>query len=430
LIDEEAVRISRSPINWFRSFSLARLLDSWRMALDSLKANKMRTILTLLGIIIGVMTVVGMLSIIEGLNQSMATRIGEMGSNLFVISKYPAVRFGPHQDPGIRNRKDLTIDDAYALAEECPSILAISPECWAHAKVKYKGHETSEACSIGGAGADYLLVNNNELSGGRALTDEDILSARHVCVLANEPAEALFGYEDPLGKEVRIKGQRFLVVGVIEPKGQFLGNSQDNYVLIPHSTFEKLFSKDEYYLHFFIQAISKEELPAAIDQSERLLRLRRGVAADEENDFEIYTQDTLMDLYNQITGAAYAIMVGVAAISLLVGGIGIMNIMLVAVIERTREIGVRKAVGARRRDILRQFITESAGLSIVGGTIGIIVGVLVALGVASATGLPRTVPLWSVGLGFSFSVGIGLFFGIYPAYKASKLDPIEALHYE
>jgi len=412
----------------FFALPLSAIVDALCLALDSLRANKMRTILTLLGVIIGVMTVVGMLSIIEGLNQSMASQIGALGSNVIYITKQPMVHFGP-SDPEIRKRPDITVEDAYAIEEQCPAVLGTSPEKWSVARIKYANRDVGNI-SIGGGGASYLSVNEYELTDGRELTDEDILASKDVCVLAYEVADSLFTVEDPIGKDIHIKGRRFVVVGVLAQKGQFLGESMDKFILLPHTTFDKLFGEDEYYSLISVQAGSDEELPAAIDQVEELMRRRRGVKPDDPNNFEIITQDSLMELYNQITGVAYAVMVGVAAISLLVGGIGIMNIMLVSVTERTREIGIRKAVGARRREILLQFLTEAATLSLAGGVLGIIVGVAVALAVSASTGLPKAIPLWSVGLGFFFSAGVGLFFGFYPAYKASKLDPIVALHYE
>jgi putative ABC transport system permease protein len=412
----------------FFGITVSGFVDALRMALESLRANKMRSILTLLGIIIGVMTVVGMLSVIEGLNQSMARQIGALGSNVIYISKFPPVRFGP-PDPSLRNRPDIEIEYASLIEEMCPAVLSASPEKYRYGRVK-SGSKDSASVQIAGGGENYFVVNNYELSGGRGLTQQDVVAASDVCVLAYEVADMLFPVEDPLGKDITIQGRRFTVVGVLEQKGQMLGQSMDNFVLIPYTVFNKLFGNSRSENIIAVQARSKEDLPAAIDQVEELLRRKRNVAPNAPDNFEIITQDSLMSIYNQVTGAAFAVMIGVAGISLLVGGIGIMNIMLVSVTERTREIGIRKAVGARRRAILLQFLTEGVTLSVSGGTVGIIVGVLIALIVASAVHLPRAIPLWSVALGFFFSAAVGIFFGWYPAYKASKLDPIQALHYE
>jgi len=329
----------------------------------------------------------------------------------------------------MRNRPDIEIEYAALIEEMCPAVLSASPEKYRYARVK-SGSKDSASVQIVGGGENYFVVNNFELSGGRGLIPQDVIGASDVCILAYEVADLLFPIEDPLGKEITIQGRRFTVVGVLEQKGQMLGQSMDNFVLIPYTVFNKLFGNSRSDNIIAVQARSKQELPAAIDQVEELLRRKRNVAPGAPNNFEIITQDSLMSIYNQITGAAFAVMVGVAGISLLVGGIGIMNIMLVSVTERTREIGVRKAVGARRKAILLQFLTEAVTLSVGGGTLGIIVGVTLAIIVAYAVDLPRAIPLWSVGLGFFFSAAVGIFFGWYPAYKASKLDPIQALHYE
>lgn len=412
------------------TITITQFKDSFFLATSSLMRNKLRSILTLLGVVIGVMVVVAMLSIIEGLNKSMSDNIGAIGTNVIYIMKNPAVNFGP-RDPDIRKRKPITEEDADAIMEQCPSVLIAAPEVWSYADIKY-GSESTGGMVIMGATIHYLQLNNIEVEHGRNFTEQDIVSATRTVFLGFSTVDKLFPSTDPIGKDVRIGGIKFTIIGTGVEKGEFLGNSQDDYVLIPISTFAKTFGTDERYedLHIVAQARSEELISKAMDEIEYVMRQRRGVSPDEDNDFEFMTQDSLMDIYNQITGAAFAIMVGISAISLLIGGIGIMNIMLVSVTERTREIGVRKAIGAKRRDILWQFLIESASLSIIGGLLGIIIGIIIALLVGWLSPLPSAIAVWSIFLGFTFATAIGLFFGIYPAAKAARLDPIKALHYE
>ncbi|MGQ9706914.1 MAG: ABC transporter permease [bacterium] len=406
----------------------ARFREAFLIGMQSLLANKLRSFLTLFGVVIGVMTVVGMMSIIEGLNDSMAKQIGELGTNVIYIQKYPAVHFGP-PDPKIRQRKDLTIEDAKAIDELCPSVLNAAPEMSRYADVKYGSQKIDDLEIYGGDWTTFDIESLN-IDIGRAITEEDVLTSSYVCIIGSKPKESLFPIEDPIGKYIRIKGVAFKVIGVTEKKGEFLGESMDNYIFIPYTAFTKIFGREHTHLSISVQAVSKEKIGDAISEVESVLRKRRGVPPEMDNDFEIITQDSLMELYNKITGSAFAVMIGVAGISLLVGGIGIMNIMLISVAERTREIGIRKAVGAKKNDILLQFLLESATISIVGGVIGIIVGISIAFLIAGFSTLNAAIPVWSVIMGFTFSLGVGLFFGLYPAYKASILDPIKALRYE
>ena len=417
-----------STIRMFFIRLRARINEAFVIGMESLFSNKLRSFLTLLGVVIGVMTVVGMMSILEGLNDSMAKQIGELGSNVIYITKMPVVRFGP-MDPELRKRKDLKVEDAKAIEESCPSVIHACPEMYYYADVRYESNRIGEV-EIDGGDSSYLIVNSLAVESGRGITEQDVIASRYVCILAYEPKEALFPVGDPVGEDIRINGIAFRVIGTLEERGEFFGQSMDNYILIPYTTFQKIFGKERGRITLSIQAVSREAIPRAISEVESILRRRRGVPPEKENDFEIVTQDSLMEIYTKITGSAFAVMVGVAAVSLLVGGIGIMNVMLISVTERTREIGLRKAVGARKSDVLTQFLLESATLSFAGGVGGVVLGIGVAFLIASLSTLPATIPVWSVVLGFVFSVGVGLFFGIYPAYKASVLDPIEALRYE
>jgi len=397
-------------------------------ALRALKAHKLRSFLTTLGIVIGVTTVIAMLSLIQGMNRSVQSQIRSLGSNTFYIQKFPAIQMGRLSDK-YRKRKDLTIEDAQAVERLCPAISRVSPYDYEFpAKVKFRGEKTPYVSLIGGT-SEFLQVNQYGLERGRSLTPLDVQHKRRVVVLGADITENLFLHIDPIGQDVLIKGHKFRVVGMIEPKGNFLGQTMDDLVLIPITTLMKFYGKKRSVV-IVVEPVSLEATELAIDQATQVLRRRRGVPYDRPNDFEIMTLDMLMDVYKKLTGSLFGAMVGIAAISLLVGGIGIMNIMLVSVTERTREIGIRKAIGAKRGDILYQFLIEAVTLSGIGGILGIGLGVGIAELVGAISPLPATTPIWSILLGFSFSAAVGVFFGIYPASKAAKLDPIVALRYE
>ena len=401
------------------------------MALAAIRTNKMRSFLTVLGVLIGVASVIGMVSIITGLNNSMAEQIESLGSNIIYISQYEMVHFGGLSAEE-RKRKDITAEHAEAIREYCPSVGAVSPEnhFWARGgnKVKYKENKANRPAVVG-VWTDYEIVNNCFAVEGRFLTESNVNFRASVTVLGNDVKEALFPNLDPLGKEIRINGKKFTVVGVMEKKPNFLGETQDNYVLIPLSTYKKTYPEDK-ALTLLARPKSPELTDKAIDEITQLLRRMRGVPYDRPDDFAISTQEDLMDMYNKITGAIYLVMVIISSIGLLVGGVGVMNIMLVSVTERTREIGIRKAVGAKKRNILWQFLIEAMTLSGSGGILGIIIGLLLGKLVGAISPLPAAVSLFWIILGFSFAVSVGLIFGIYPAYRAAKLDPIISLRYE
>ena len=410
------------------------LHETIRMAVDSLKNHKMRSFLTALGIVIGVMTVIGMVSIIQGLNRSFLQDLEAVGSDIIGISKF---------DPGVetlrrseeeRQRKNLTFDDALALKGESDRVKAVAVSLTVNffetIPVKYQNIR-SEDVPIIGMNEEYPQVLSVYLpEQGRFLTPSDIQHSSKVCVLGAETAETLFPHMNPLGKEIRIGPEQFQVVGVLEKRGSLFGESRDNFVGIPLTTLMKHYPYDMESLQ--IIAVPKESgtLTETIEDITHILRRRRGVRFGAPNDFSVFTQDTIVDLYNQITGAAFLVMVVISSIGLLVGGIGVMNIMLVSVKERTREIGIRKAIGARSADILRQFLFEAVFLTGAGGLLGILIGYAIAALVKAATPLPAAVTPWSVILGFLVSVSVGLFFGIFPARKAARLDPIVSLRYE
>jgi len=343
----------------------------------------------------------------------------------------PAIQTG-RPNPELMFRPDLTLDDAQAIAEYCPDVEAVTPMYFTSARVTHGGSST-DLVMISGGSEDFCRVNALNLELGRDLTSADVRARRRVTVIGADIAEALFGTRDPVGREVRIGRYRFTVIGVLERRGDFLGQSQDTYVLVPHTLFGTIFEPTKMgrsALFIIATSTSPATVLRAADEIESLLRRRRGVGPAEENNFEVSTQGGLLEVFKEMETVLYAVLIGVASMSLLVGGIGIMNIMLVAVTERTREIGVRKAIGARRRDIIAQFVTESVVLTLFGGVVGVGLGWGMAAILAAILELPNAITWWSILLGLSFSVVVGLFFGTYPAIKASRLDPIDALRYE
>lgn len=414
---------------------LLHLKDSIQMAWFTMRTHKMRSFLTILGVLVGVAAVIGMVAIVQGLNKSMAAQIESLGANVIYVSRFePQVHVGGGgRSEEERKRKYITFEDAMAIKELCPAVEAVSPEkyWWQEPdgnQVKYRDKEARNP-QLGGVVPEYAVVNNCFASEGRFITDSDINFKTYVCVLGIDVAEALFPHADPIGKQILVNNNRFIVVGVAEKKPAFLGYSQNNYLLIPYTTYRKIYSSSE-SVWLAVKPRSKAGIEAATDQITQVLRLRRGVPYNKENDFAVFTQDYLMDMYRSITGVAYLVMIVISSIALLVGGVGVMNIMLVSVTERTREIGIRKALGAKRRNILWQFLIEAMTLTGTGGIMGIIFGAALGIFVGAVTPLSATISLWSVIVGFSFSVSVGLFFGIYPATRAAKLDPIEALRYE
>jgi putative ABC transport system permease protein len=404
------------------------------MALDSLRSHKMRSFLTLLGIMIGVMTVISMVSVVQGINRSVMSELESIGSDLIMINKLePGIQIGEPPEE-IRQRKDLTFDDALAIEEECSLIdtvaLQIPLDFFSTIPIKYQSVEVQDAYILGMNEQWPQVLTVYLPEKGRFLSKPDVTHSAKVCVLGAALAETLFPHTAGLGKEIKIGPAKFTVVGILEERGTILGQSQDNFVGIPMTTLTKVFPYDLLYLELIATPNMDGYLPEAIEQIINVLRKRRKVGFGKPNDFSVSTQDSALELYNQITGAVYLVMILISSIGLLVGGIGVMNIMLVSVKERTREIGIRKALGARSSDILKQFLMEAIFVTGTGGILGILIGSGIAFLIKSATPLPASVTSWSVLLGFSVSVSIGLFFGIFPAKKAASLDPIIALRYE
>ncbi|NQT78939.1 MAG: ABC transporter permease [Candidatus Aminicenantes bacterium] len=403
------------------------------MALDSIKSHKLRSFLTLLGIMIGVMTVIGMVSIIQGLNRSFLGMLESAGSDLISVYKYDPVQMGRRSEEE-RQRKDLTFEDAVAIEQECSLVKAVAVDLIARITesipIKYRNIKSQDSIVLGMNEKWPVVISIYLPEEGRFLTKNDISHRTKVCVLGSELAETLFPHVHALEKKIRIGPEEFTVVGVLEKRGSIFGQSQDNFVGIPITTLMKYFPYDLSDIEIIATPKEHGYMQDTIEQIINVLRRRRKVGFGKPNDFVIATQDTFLTLYNQMTGGVYLVMVVISSISLLVGGIGVMNIMLVSVKERTREIGIRKAIGARSADILKQFLIEAIFLTGLGGALGVIIGFGISFLVRAATPLPTSVTAWSVVLGLFVSISVGLLFGILPARKASKMDPIIALRYE
>ncbi|MCK4306090.1 MAG: ABC transporter permease, partial [Candidatus Eisenbacteria sp.] len=394
---------------------IALLVESGRMALCALWSNKLRTSLTLLGIVIGVGTVVAMASVLSGLDRSMAESISSLGSGSIYLTKYAAsVQIGGHHRR--EQRQDLTVQDAAAILRTCPSVAAVSPVASTTRRVS-RGRQQTKMLQIEGAGADYLLVHDRSIASGRFFTAAEVLGRQRVCVMGSDLADVLFGAMDPLGLQVKIGSYTYRVIGLLAAKGSVLGTNLDELAVVPLATLQQERGWGEVVDYILIQPQRPKCMQATLDEIESAMRRRRGLRPRDDNDFGLTTHAHLMELYNNLTRAIYAVMLLVSGIALAVGGIGIMNMMLVSVKERTREIGIRRAVGARRTDVLIQFLAEATSLTVVGGAAGILLGALFALIVSAATPLPAALPVGVVALALGMATAVGLVFGIYPAWR-------------
>jgi len=405
-------------------------ISTLKVALNALRSNKMRSALTMLGVIIGVAAVIAMLAVGTGASRRIADQIQSIGSNILIILPGSTTSGGARMGAG--TQPTLTLRDAEAIKKECPAVLYVAPILNGVAQVVY-GH-TNWSTSVLGSTQDLLDVRNWPLSSGRAFTDQDIRSATKVCLLGQTVVDNLFGAEDPVGQVVRIKNLPFKVVGVLAVKGQSaVGQDQDDTVLIPVTTAQKRLFGTSFpgmVRTIMVEARSLEEMDAAQQQIEPLLRQRHHLGQKQDDDFTVRNLTQFMQAAEESSHVMTLLLGAIASVSLLVGGIGIMNIMLVSVTERTREIGIRMAVGAKTKAIRQQFIAEAVTLSMVGGIIGTLGGVAVSKIISALAGWSTVITPFSIILAVSFSAIIGIFFGYYPAYKASLLDPIAALRYE
>ena len=399
--------------------------ETVRTSLSTLWSHKMRSSLTMLGIVIGTGALVAVMSLVAGLNTTVAAQFQSVGTDIISVSKYPWVQMGDSDD--YRKRKDFTMEDAVAVGR-LPTVGLMAPNIHTRRNISYGG-QTVRFTLVSGTTPEYETIDNFAIEAGRFITDLDVDRRRQSVILGADVASELFGLRDPIGHDVQVGGKRFSVVGVLEEKGDILGSSLDDLVLIPITSFEKAFGRRRSVV-IDCQPEEGVAMQKTIEDIQQLLRLRRGLARDDPDDFAINTQDDLTSSYNQLTGVLYFAMIGIVSLALLVGGVGVMNVMLVSVAERTREIGVRKAVGARRSHITSQFLVESIFLTCLGGFVGILGGGTLGSLVGKLSPLPASVTPAAVALATGFALITGLLFGVYPATRAGRLRPIEALRYE
>ena len=406
--------------------------EGFRMAIEAIRQNKLRSILTLLGISIGVFSVIGVMTAIRTLESSVNSQLDILGTNTFTINKSPAIQIhGPGGDRKIRQRKNITYAHYEEMKRKAKLPLRVSVlDGTSERNIRYKDKSLKKSAELNGADEWALRSINTYLADGRNFTPDDIRFSRNVTILGPDIVDILFPFEDPLGKAIKIKGIDYTVIGVTERKGQAFGRSQDYFVLIPISLYIQRFSSKWTSLGIVFEAESADMYEKTMDEAIGLMRVVRKVPVGEENDFSIISNEELMETFSGFTGGIKIFAGSVSVIALLVAGIGIMNIMLVSVTERIKEIGIRKAIGATKRDILSQFLMEAIFLSQFGGVVGVILGIAGGNVVAIVLNVPAVVPMDWAFYGMAVCSLIGIGFGIYPAWRAANLDPIESLRFE
>ncbi len=407
------------------------LAEIFRLAFASLMANKLRSFLTILGIGVGVFSVIGVMTFINGMRASVETGLNVLGANSFQVSKTPAFSFSPADSSRYRNRRDLT----YAVGSRFKDILGedarvnLQLSRWGKVVV-YKDRRTNPNVVLRGTDENFITAFNFEVAAGRNLSPDDVEYARPVCLLGNDIVDKIFAGEDPLGQMVRIDGQNYTVIGVLAAKGTSFGGSSDNFLMVPITRWLTIYGRQFRSISINVQALSQEALPAAQEKAIGAMRLIRGLHPEDLNDFEIFSNESLIEAFNKIADVVAVGSLIISSIALLASGVGVMNIMLVSVTERTKEIGIRKSIGAKKRSVLLQFLAEAVALSLIGGFAGVAVGVGGGNAVAVVMHTEITFPWMWAGIGMAVCGGIGIIFGLYPAWKAASLDPIEALRYE
>jgi len=417
------------------------------MALDTLRGNKLRSGLTILGVVIGITAIVGMTSLIRGFDQSLRDSVKALGPSTIILTKLSIVSISSGaQFSDLLRRPNLTVDDAKAIEKLAPTIQTVdillgTGLAQTQERMYYRGERTKQL-TIVGATEQFAEARFAKVTLGRFFTQPEVLHRRRVVVLGDTAYQGLFAKSglDPIGKNVRIGAVEYTVVGVLEkaPSVGGFGNDQDDMVVIPQTTHQIMFSSNatrrrlagQNSATIMIVPYAWATREDALADVEEIMRIRHGLKLDEPNDFDLATQDAILRVWDQISRATFLALIVISSIALMVGGIGVMAIMMISVTERTREIGVRKALGARRQEVLFQFLSEAAVLTSIGGVLGILCGSGIGLGVTLATGFPISLPWWSFAIGLGFSAGVGIFFGMVPAVRASRLDPIEALRHE
>jgi len=410
----------------------ANFRESLQMALSSVKTSKLRSLLTLLGIAVGVFSIISVMTAVGVLKNSIEEGMMQLGANTFQVQKYPAFQTGPDDRRRFRNRKDITYEQAVAVRDKATLAQAVGIEIWRFGQVfVWNGQKTNPNISIGGETLDGFLTNDWVVEVGRSFSQQDMDESRKVMVLGSALAEKLFPPNiNPIGEKIRADGSVYQVVGVFAKKGGALGGNQDNFGAIPITTFMEKYGKATRSVNIMVKALNREVMDDAIEQVRFILRTERKVPPGGEDDFAWFSNDSLIKQFDEFTLYLRLGVMLVSFIALLAAGVGIMNIMLVSVTERTREIGIRKAIGAQRRDILTQFMIEAILLCEIGGIVGVVLGIITGNIVGLLLDVPAVIPWdWAV-IGIVVCSIVGLVFGVYPAWKAANLDPIEALRYE
>jgi putative ABC transport system permease protein len=402
--------------------------EAVRIATANLWAHKLRSVLTLLGVVIGVTSVIAVVSLVNGLNRYVAEKVFNLGADVFLVNRAPAIITSIDQWEESQKRKKFHFDDYEAIRDDCRRCLAVAASLNKTGQVKYGTDYLSDSAIVGFT-HEMPEVYSRELAQGRYFMRLDVLRGSPVCDVGYDVVNKLFPGTDPIGKEIRVDTSECEIIGVGKKRGSVMGQSQDNWVIMPLTTYQKIYGSDN-SLRLWVKAAGTQALEPTMDEVRLILRGRRHVAYRDSDDFAMDTNASFLALWGNISGTFFGVMIGIASIALIVGGIVIMNIMLVSVTERTREIGLRKSLGARQSDIRLQFLIESSTIAAIGGAMGVVLGILLAKIVTLTTSLPSSVQFWSVLAGLLMATSVGLFFGVYPASKAARLDPVVALRQE
>src|SRR5579862_1055597 len=402
--------------------------EAVRIATTNLWTHKMRSVLTLLGVVIGVTAVIAVVSLVSGLNRYVAEKVVGLGPVIFMINRSPSIITSIDQWESAQKRRKFHYDDYEAVLENCKSCAAVAANLNKPGQVKYGTDYISDTAIIG---FTYQMpeVYNRELAEGRYFTLLDEQRVAPVCIVGFDVVDHLIPGSDPIGKEIRVDSGQCEIIGVAKKRGSVMGQSQDNWVIMPLTTYQAMYARDD-SVRLWVKAHGTQALDSTMDEVRMILRGRRHLRPSNADDFDIETNASFLSLWGSISGTFFGVTIGIASISLIVGGIVIMNIMLVSVTERTREIGLRKSLGARQVDIRTQFLIESSTIAAIGGVCGVILGIVLAKIVTLTTALPSSVQIWSVLMGLVVATSVGVFFGVYPAAKAARLDPVVALRSE